>query len=110
MTERRSDDSIRVSRAVEEIEGASVLFAAIFVLGPVWSLVVALAGWGFLTWAPGAAICCFLLFRSVQNIQSLRSLNLLIVTLPIHSSVMFFRQMVRRFCKNGDLLLRNKLF
>jgi hypothetical protein len=72
MNELRSGpDSTNVPRAVEEIEGASFIFAVVLVLGPVWSLVVPFAGWGFLTWALGAAVWCFLLFLAVQNVQSL---------------------------------------
>jgi len=72
VTERRGDDSTGVARAVEEIEGASILFAVVLVLGPAWSMLVAFAGWGLLTWVLGMAVWCFLLFRAVQNVQSLR--------------------------------------
>ena len=71
MNERPSDDSTSVARAVEEIEGASFIFAVVLVLGPVWSLVVPFAGWGFLTWTVGAAVWCFLVFLAVRNVQSL---------------------------------------
>jgi len=71
MIERPSDDSARVERAVEQIRGASIVFGIVVVLGPVWSFVVPFAGWGFPTWALGAAVWCFLLFRAVQHIQSL---------------------------------------
>jgi DNA-directed RNA polymerase subunit RPC12/RpoP len=65
------DDST-VARAVEEIRGASIVFGIVLVLGPVWSFVVTFAGWGFPAWALGAAVWRFLLFRAVQNVQSLR--------------------------------------
>ena len=71
MNERPSDDSTSVARAVEQIEGASFVFAVVLIFGPVWSLVVPFAGWGFLTWTLGAAVWCFLPFLAVRNVQSL---------------------------------------
>jgi hypothetical protein len=71
VTEQSNDDPAAVARAVEAIEGASIVFWAIFVLGPAWSIVVPFMGWGFFTWIIGAAVWCCLLFLAVQNLTSL---------------------------------------
>ena len=38
---------LQIARAVEAIEGASIVFWTIFILGPAWSIVVPFMGWGF---------------------------------------------------------------
>src|SRR5690349_19947107 len=71
MDKRLGEDATSIERAVEDIEGASFVFAVVLLLGFAWSLVVPFARWEFLTWSLGAAVWDFLLFLAVRNVQSL---------------------------------------
>ena len=69
MTDAKGDDAAEIERTVAEIKTASVLVWIILLLGPVWTIVVGVSGWGVLTWALGAAVWCLLLLRSVHVLQ-----------------------------------------
>jgi hypothetical protein len=72
MTEESGNQPNEVDRTIAAIEVASTLIALILVLGPVWIVVVGVAGWGFWTWAAGAAVWSVLLYGAVRMLQSQR--------------------------------------
>jgi len=53
MTDDHADDPAEIERAAAEIKTASVLVGIILLLGPVWTIVVGVVGWGLLGWALG---------------------------------------------------------
>jgi hypothetical protein len=71
-TSDKGDDAADIERTVAEIKTASALVWIVLLLGPIWTIVVGVSGWGVLTWALGAAVWCLFLLRSVYVLQVLR--------------------------------------